>query len=821
MSGGAANGEGETLHYRYRLLRRMLGANSGLLERMVDLVDDLRHLEPHRPAVRCAAFALLDGSLRLAEELNALTAGGDRGLYDAHRQVEAAVRDALRSRVGEPPPLVLPLTGIGRGERELVGGKAAHLGELRRRHPELVPPGFVLTTRAYRRVLEANGLPERLRELLRDLSLLAGRELFVERLTAAREAVTSAMLPEDVERALAAGLAGLGDCGRLAVRSSAVGEDGALSFAGQFESVLQVAPGETADAYRDVLASRFAERAVLYRLAGGFTEVETPMAVLVQPMVPARAAGVLYTRDPRSPDASWMLAAAVPGLGEGLVRGDVPGAMALLTREPAGELVRVAGERAPTDGGAAVHALLGSEGLARLAAAGLAAEASLEGPQDIEWVLTPDGRVVLVQARPLALEPTAAVVAIPTIEAGPLHQGGTTLCPGRTAGSVYVALGTDDLAGTPDGAVLVVAHATPEVATVLRRIAGLIAETGNPAGHAATLLREFGIPALAGVTGATERFRDGQAVSLDAGERTVYPETLWPGRRDRRGDRVEHRRGGDRGGVLRDRVITLNLVDPSARAFRPAGCRSVHDIVRYTHERAVAALFALGDAAAREGTGAVYRLETPLPLHLEVLDLGGAVPSGVGRKHRVAPGDIVSKPFTAFWRGASDPRVSWAGRSQVNLGGFASVVSTAMTGSARGPRELGGRNYVIVAPDYLNLNARLAYHFAMIDALVLEQTEANVVNFRFRGGGASMERRDLRARFLADVLRGARFGVDRRGDLVTAWMRGRPQADCAEGLALLGRLMACARQLDMMVSDEAAVSELVERFLAEDYEAFT
>jgi pyruvate,water dikinase len=133
---------------------------------------------------------------------------------------------------------------------------------------------------------------------------------------------------------------------------------------------------------------------------------------------------------------------------------------------------------------------------------------------------------------------------------------------------------------------------------------------------------------------------------------------------------------------------------------------------------------------------------------------------------------------------------------------------------------LGAPNYLLVAPDYMNFNARLAYHFAMIDSLIGPAAENNYVNFRFRGGGSRFPRRELRARFLAEVLLQSRFHADRRGDLVTAWLRQYPQKPSEDALELLGKLMACARQLDMLMEDESMMRHFVSRFLAEDYEAF-
>jgi len=186
----------------------------------------------------------------------------------------------------------------------------------------------------------------------------------------------------------------------------------------------------------------------------------------------------------------------------------------------------------------------------------------------------------------------------------------------------------------------------------------------------------------------------------------------------------------------------------------------------------------------------------------------------------VTPSQIASVPFQAVWRGMSHPEMSWAGRQQVSLKGFTSVLVSSMAGSEAGARRLGDQNYLLAARDYMNMNLRLAYHYTMVDALVGESPENNFVNFRFRGGGARADRRELRAKFLAETLLRSRFAVDRRGDLVTAWFRRYPRARCEEALGVLGKLMACSRQLDMLISNTRIAHEYAERFLAGDYETF-
>ena len=829
-----------TLQMRYRGLRRLLATNSDMLDLMADLEADLRHFQPDQHQIRQPILKLLDGSLLLAENLNVLTGQKFRTLYDVHRQIDSTVREYLRrsSPAPETLRLMIPLDESNTARLGEVGGKAAHLGELHLVMPETVPSGFVISTAGYRLFLEGNNLYGSIRTLLRDVSLITDRDLFKERLASIRALFAASAVPRKIAEAIADGVMQfpLPWPTHWAVRSSAVGEDGRLSFAGQFDSKLHVPTNEMQNAYTEVIASRFSERAMLYRLIGGFTEVDTPMAVLFLPMIQARAAGVLYTRDPRDPSADRMLINSVRGLADDLVRGQAMADTFLVKRTQPGIILeqhlatnpvllsRLGNEEdLKSDGPSDLpeNPSLCSGEIKNLVETALRVEQHFGGPQDIEWLFTGEGKLMLVQARRLRLEEQGIHASREAEVRPPLLKGEMTIFPGRAVGPAKVVQSLDELNDSTEGVILVTKQATPELGAVLPFLAGVIVEQGNPGGHAATLIREFGIPGLFGVENARKRIRSGQVLSLDANQRKVFEGVLWPEVRDRVKARVLRARSGNPMSPLHELLLSLNLTDPLSLSFKARNCKSVHDIVRFTHEKAVAAMFDLGDEATGPGHRATWRVDTEIPLNLSLLDLGGTILQDTSDKHSaVKPAEVQSIPFQALWRGIGHPGVSWAGRSQVSASGFMSVMSTSMADRGAAVRRLGTPNYVIVAPEYLNFNARLAYHFTMVDALVSEVSENNYVNFRFRGGGAGVARRDLRARFLNEVLLRQNFNVDRRGDLITAWLRRYPQQTSEAKLTMLGKLMACARQLDMLLENQASVDHYVERFLTGDYKAF-
>ncbi len=107
----------------------------------------------------------------------------------------------------------------------------------------------------------------------------------------------------------------------FAVRSSAVGEDSSLSFAGQYCSLLNVDQAELLTAYRRVLTSKYTSEAILYRIINGLDDEETPMAVIVLVMVEARISGVIATGNPANPGDITTLVHSVSGLGDNLMGG--------------------------------------------------------------------------------------------------------------------------------------------------------------------------------------------------------------------------------------------------------------------------------------------------------------------------------------------------------------------------------------------------------------------------------------------------------------------------------------------------------------------
>ena len=218
---------------------------------------------------------------------------------------------------------VLGLQEIDQTQVAVAGGKGANLGELSRIEATRVPAGFCVTTDAFRRIMDASPIGDRLDRLSR---LRADDQEAIRTLSAEmRRILQGVAIPDDLAAPITRAIARLGEQAAYAVRSSATAEDlPAASFAGQHDTYLNVlGPAAILAHIGRCWASLFTERAVAYRLRLGFDERKVQMAVIVQQMVFPQAAGVLFTADPVTSDRKIVSVEAAFGLGEALVTGRV------------------------------------------------------------------------------------------------------------------------------------------------------------------------------------------------------------------------------------------------------------------------------------------------------------------------------------------------------------------------------------------------------------------------------------------------------------------------------------------------------------------
>ena len=414
--------------------------------------------------------------------------------------------------------LVVPIAAPEAADADRFGPKAANLARLG--HARLpIPDGFCVDADAYRGQLAAAGLEVHARRITSPEPGEARRAALAMKLGLLDGPIERDVLEAllDARQALSAASGA-----PIVVRSSALVEDRfGSSFAGQFESYLDLeGEDEFLTAVRSCWAALWATRVLRYMATHDASPADTAMAVLVQPLVAARAAGGGLSRTAEGD----MVLTSTKGLGAAIAQGEVVPDRFVLSRSGT---LRAASVGRVSHGPACSHGLratrrarkpersLDATRVLELGALLRKVEDLMGMPVEIEWALD-DAGFKLLQARPLHLEPAAASATVAD-EIWLRHPGlnGHPAGVGWGSGRACVVNCECELSRVGPGDILVTKVAGPFLSQVLTRVAGVVAELGGSTSHLASLARERGIPAVFGVLEATKRIPDGAQVAVD------------------------------------------------------------------------------------------------------------------------------------------------------------------------------------------------------------------------------------------------------------------------------------------------------------------
>jgi pyruvate,water dikinase len=832
-----------SLRSKIERFRTLLDRNNLVLELMAeageslggDLLFDFQYL-------RGLAAQLEDFTERVVLDLNLVTENRYLALAEAFDRVRTRVAEALESRPSVPrTPYVLPLDEIDRDLSGAAGEKMACLSEIRKRLECKVPDGFVITSRACLRIFEEIRLADRLRRMLEEGRALGeGKDAgsLARRIEARlRDLILEAHVPRDLSRSIHKALGRLTRTrkapGLFAVRSSAVGEDGDLSFAGLHETCLGVPAADVLENYKRVLASLFTSSAVVYRMEREEPLEQALMAVGCIRMVPARSSGVAYTLDPNDPERDVLIVSAAPGLGRMVVEGGGSIDRFVVSRVPPYPVlsreVRQKDQMYGIDphGGVRPSCVppdrrdlpaVPDEFLAEVAETALKIERYMKCAQDVEWAQDEDGALVILQARALQLraEP-AAFGRRAQAEAGRhrilLAGRGTIACRGIGYGRAVVVRGDEVPSDLPRDFVLVAHSPSPHLAALVPRAGAVITDVGASTGHLATISREFHVPAIVDAAIATSVLAGGPEITVDAEENVVYEGRVdgllryqvlrQSSFEDAREFRILRR--------MLKRISPLNLKDPQAKNFVPRCCETYHDIIRFAHEKAVEYFLEGHEIGAATKSPNCKAVDLAVPLDLLVIDVGGGLEIGA-EDPRCNIEQIRCIPLRALLEGLNAPGVWSTEPAEMDLGSF---MSSAMAPSAlSAPRDgLSCRNLAVVSDHYVNLNLNLGYHFNQVDSYLSEVRNDNYIYFRFAGGLTDIARRSRRAKMISIILDRQDFVVDTKGDFIVARLKKFEQDTMLQRMRMLGLLIGFTRQMDVRMREDSMIARGVDEFL--------
>lgn len=442
---------------------------------------------------------------------------------------------------------------INMADLPLVGGKNASLGEMfTSLTPKgiLVPNGFAITVKAFQDFIAYNNLEHQIGVLMKDLDKADYHNLDAIG-KHARMLMMSGRIPADLSLEITTAYENMFDDGmqEVAVRSSATAEDlPDASFAGQHESFLNV-KGSFALLYavRKCFASLYTDRAIKYREDKGFKHDKVFLSVGVQETIRSDigCSGVGFTLEPESGFRNVVHVAGVWGLGENIVKGTVTpdeflvfkptlekGFKSIIQKnlgskskmmvyaELDDEVNEVVNQDTPKE--LCNRFVLEDREIEKLARWALMIERHYKRPMDFEWAKDGIGnQLYIIQARP---ETIHGRVETPQLITYQLNEKGVEICRGEAIGSKIVC-GRARLLSSPaeaaklkPGDILITDTTSPDWDPVLKKVVGVITNTGGRTSHAAIIARELDVVAIVGTGNATARIKDGETITLNCAE---------------------------------------------------------------------------------------------------------------------------------------------------------------------------------------------------------------------------------------------------------------------------------------------------------------
>jgi pyruvate,water dikinase len=441
---------------------------------------------------------------------------------------------------------------------EIAGGKGANLGEMANAGFP-VPPGFVISADAYWDFIVSTDLKDDVSELLDGLDVNDSNKL-QDVANQIQKMIINQKMPLELKREIVkAYLEMKGSAPELnvpdskkpgilkmsrenpfvAVRSSATAEDlPDASFAGQQATYLNIKGDEALiKAVQACWASLFTSRAIFYRQSNNYPHMKVKIAVVVQRMVDAEKAGVVFSSHP-STGAPEIIIEAGWGLGETIVAGEVNPDRYVVDKETLEIRFREVKKQTkmkikdPLTGRTIETEVpekkkeaqvLSDEEISGLSKVVKKIDEHYKKPQDIEWAIE-RGNIFIVQSRPIT---TIKKETVEEREASSKPQGehileGLAASPGVGSGIVKIVKDKSELEKVQQGDVLVTMMTDPDMVPAMKRAAAIVTDEGGMTCHAAIVSREMGIPAVVGTEKATQLLKDGDEITVDADSGLVY-----------------------------------------------------------------------------------------------------------------------------------------------------------------------------------------------------------------------------------------------------------------------------------------------------------
>jgi len=431
---------------------------------------------------------------------------------------------------------------ISKDDVGIAGGKGANLGELTQVGIP-VPPGFVVTAETYIKFMTDSGILDNIMNMLKGTDINNTKEL-QKTSQKIKKIIIETPISEDISTLIVEAYNVLSEqVGEenvlVAIRSSATAEDlPEASFAGQQDTFLNIQGANSVIEYvRKCWASLFEARAIFYREENGFEHSKVYIAVVVQEMVAAEKAGVMFTVNPSTGEDVALIEGSW-GLGEAVVSGSVTPDTYYVDKKT-NDIVNFSvadkkvmfekldsGETKQVDVPENLRKkrVLSENELIELTEMGKRIQKHYNAPQDTEWAFH-NKKLHMLQSRPITtlddVEDTGNE-GVNDIGEREVIVKGLGASPGMASGSVKIIHKIDELDKIKDGDMMVTTMTTPDMVPAMKRSSGIITDEGGITCHAAIISRELGIPCVVGTGNATEILKENNKVTIDGKKGLVF-----------------------------------------------------------------------------------------------------------------------------------------------------------------------------------------------------------------------------------------------------------------------------------------------------------
>ena len=437
------------------------------------------------------------------------------------------------------PAYIVWFNEVDKDDVTLVGGKGANLGEMVS-FGIPVPPGFIVTAKAYFQFLEENKLQPKIKDILKGIDA-SDPHTFNTASQKIKRLITRGKIPKEISSEIIKAYVKLGKLFKhalVAVRSSATAEDlPTASFAGQQATFLNIrGEANVVEAVRNCWASLFESRAIFYRQEHGFDHLKVGIAVPVQEMIQSEASGVMFTIEPVTHQKNRIIIEAIYGLGELIVQGAVTpdhyeinmASLKILKKQVHKQTIQLIKVGTLNKQRRVLRKKqdkqkLSDKEIKELARLGKKIHRHYFFPQDVEWAMA-GRKIFILQTRPVTTikEVKKKKEKKPEEIKRKVILAGTAASPGIAAGPARIVHSAKEIGKVKKDDVLVTGMTSPDFVPAMKKVSAIVTDRGGQTSHAAIVSRELGIPCVVGTTKATKILKKGLMITVNGTKGEVY-----------------------------------------------------------------------------------------------------------------------------------------------------------------------------------------------------------------------------------------------------------------------------------------------------------